>query len=232
MKTVIKILGFALIGFIFGYIGAAHELWLPEILSFITNYTTAISITLLIIIFIIVLFGFIFTHLSIKRLSVQTTEELTDEQDRKRYIAFTDASLIGNIVFYLSIFYIAYTVVVQDNLLFICLSLATLVLSYTLLIYSYEIGRKIYKQRNLPDLGSNKMEQKLLDTMDDGEKHIAFLGLYKVYNFLLSGLLFSIIICIGYSYVSDESQMFSIIVMCLLAAIAQTLYAISIRKYA
>ena len=232
MKTVIKILGFALIGFIVGYIGAAHELWLPEILSFITNYTTAISITLLIIIFIIVLYGFIFTHLSIKRLSVQTTEELTDEQDRNRYTALADASLISNIAFYLSIFYIAYTIVVQDNLLFICLSLVALILSYVLLIYSYEIGKILYKERNLPDLGSNKMEQKLLDTMDDGEKHIAFLGLYKVYNFLLSGLLFSIIICIGYSYVSDDSQMFSIIIMCLLAAIAQTIYSFSIRKYA
>ncbi len=232
MKTVIKILGFALIGFIFGYIGAAHELWLPEILSFITNYTTAIIITLLIIIGSILVYGFLYTYLSLKKLSGQTTEELTDEQDRNRYIALADASLISNIAFYLSIFYIAYTVVIQDNFLFICLSLVALILSYVLLIHSYEIGRTVYKERNLPGLGSNKMEQKLLDVMDDGEKHIAFLGLSKVYNFLLSGLLFGIIICIGYSYVSDESQMFSIIVMCLLAAIAQIIYSVSIRKYA
>ena len=230
MKTVIKILGFALIGFIFGYIGAAYELWIPEILSFITKYSTAISIALLIIIGIILVYGFIYTYLSIKKLSVQTTEELTDEQDRNGYIALSDASLISNIAIYLSIFYIAYTVVIQDKLLFICLSLAALFLSYTLLIYSYEIGRKIYKERNLPSLGSNKME--LLDVMDEGEKHITFLGLYKVCNFLLSGLLLGIIICIGYSYVSDESQMFSIIVMCILAAIAQIIYSVSIRKYA
>ena len=103
-------------------------------------------------------------------------------------------------------------------------------LSYSMTTYMMKLYQLAYPDRNLPDVGDKDYSKKLLEISDDGERHIMLYGLYRAYNFVNIAFVFAIIGISFYSLVTEDSQLFSIIVISLLLLMMNAVYVFSIRN--
>src|SRR5699024_9162995 len=88
----------------------------------------------------------------------------------------------------------------------------------------------IYPDRNVPERGEKKYNQKLLAATDEGELFVMAKALY-ISGALTSALLFfAMILMIFYSIITEESQIFSIVIIGLIMIINQLKYAYEIRE--
>ncbi|NLK11948.1 MAG: DUF3169 family protein [Staphylococcus equorum] len=88
----------------------------------------------------------------------------------------------------------------------------------------------IYPDKDLPEPGDKKYNQKLLAASDEGELFIMTKALYSSWTLTSMLLFFAMIMMIFYSFVTDESQIFSIVIIGLIMIISQLKYSYEIRE--
>lgn len=222
MKTVIQVLLCAVIGFVVAI------LMLNNFTIDLMEYAEVIVITLIGI--IIILLGVsLKLYWEVKKLyNTDAKGDEEDEVDLLIYKKFADYSFLVQSSIVLSVLVLCTTVITCIVLTII--AIATMILSYLFTIFMTNLIQLVYPERNIPNLSDSKYAEKLLEISDEGEKHVMLIGFYKSYNLLNVGLLIGIVLSTFYSISTDQSQLFSIIVMSLVLIIVNGKYCFSIRN--
>lgn len=189
--------------------------------------------TVLIILYAIVLLGWIYAFFvanDIKRLAKEDLEgddedEAEDIINKKLY----DYSFSNNVSAIFAVLGMSIALLKMHIPLLIVGVIVTL-LSYSMTSYMMKLYKLAYPNRNLPDVGDKDYAKKLMDISDGGERHIMLHGLYKAYNFANIAFVFAIIGITLYSLVTEDSQLFSIIVISLLLLMMNAVYLFSVRN--
>ncbi|SFQ62315.1 Protein of unknown function [Psychrobacillus psychrotolerans] len=224
MKTVIQVLLCAVIGFVVAI------LMLNNFTIDIMEYAEVIVITLIGI--IIILLGVsLKLYWEVKKLyNTDAKWDEEDEVDLLIYKKFADYSFLVQSSIVLSVLVLCTTVITLQSIVLTIIAIATMIVSYLFTIFMTNLIQLVYPERNIPNLSDSKYAEKLLKISDEGEKHVMLIGFYKSYNLLNVGLLIGIVLSTFYSISTDQSQLFSIIVMGLVLVIVNGKYCFSIRN--
>ena len=229
MKSIGKILVWAVVGFLSGYLFMFLLKDSPANLniSFMSFEMTIIFMTLSIALIIFSLYGFVKIKSEAKR---HVTGDEEDERDAYLYKRYSDIMLAASIAMYFSILMLALVAVTDQHNAFIFISFALLLVSISLNILYSGLVSVIYPDRNLPSLNDKQYAKKLLEVSDEGERHVMLHGMYRAYSNLNALLLLSLFLFIGYSVISGVSQLFSIVIIVLILVITNTQYMLTIRN--
>lgn len=153
-----------------------------------------------------------------------------DEVDVKKYKKFTDYSLFIHSSLTLSLLALTISIIVTKSTVFIILSISALIVCNLFMTFMHHLMKLVYPDRNLPSLSAPNYTEKLLEVADEGEKHVILNGLYKSYSLLSIALVVAIAVATFYSISTDNSQLFSIIAMCIVLLIVNGKYLLAIRN--
>lgn len=103
------------------------------------------------------------------------------------------------------------------------------ILSFVGLGMVYYLNRYTNPEYKLPDPKSPTYQQELFDSYDDGEKHLMLKGLYKLYYWIITLLVFLSFGLMFYSIFTKQSQLISIIGIGCILLFVQTYYALSLK---
>lgn len=224
MKTVIQVLLCAVIGFVVAI------LMLNNVTIDLMDYAEVIVITLIGII-IIILGISLKLYWEVKKLhNTDAKGDEEDEVDLLIYKKFADYSFLVQSSIVLSVLVLCTTVVTLQSVVLTLIAIATIIVGYLFTIFMNNLLQLVYPERNIPNFSDSKYAEKLLKILDEGEKHVMLIGFYKSYNLLNVGLLIGIVLSTFYSISTDQSQLFSIIVMSLVLIIVNGKYCFSIRN--
>lgn len=224
MKTVIQVLLCAVIGFVVAI------LMLNNVTIDLMEYAEVIVIILIGI--IIILLGVsLKLYWEVKKLhNTEAKGDEEDEVDLLIYKKFADYSFLVQSSIVLSVLVLCTTVITLQSVVLTIIAIATMIVSYLFTIFMNNLIQLVYPERNIPNFSDSKYAEKLLEISDEGEKHVMLIGFYKSYNLLNVGLLIGIVLSTFYSISTDQSQLFSIIVMSLVLIIVNGKYCFSIRN--
>ncbi|MEI3606974.1 DUF3169 family protein [Pseudogracilibacillus sp. SE30717A] len=217
-----------IIGALVGFFGALLFLNIP--IFDLIKYADGIVIGLYSIVVILWIWGFIL-HLQIKKLNntdLQGDEE--DEIDALKYRKFSDYSLFIQSNSIISLLALCIVLITTMNMTLIIIGIVFSVISYLLMATMVSLMQIVHPERNIPNISDPDYEKKLLDSADEGEKHVMLHGLYKSYNLLNLVIIFSMVGATIYSIASGNSQAFSITLMGLVLLIVHGRYMFSIRN--
>lgn len=189
---------------------------------------------LLYIVLAILLILLVTSLLLIKKLKKVNAQKFVGEQEdlmeEFKYKKFADLNITANTSLILSILAVAISILMSNNSIlqigFILLFIASSIIS----IFGINLVRKIYPERNLPSVTSKDYEKKFMESMDDGEKYVTLQGLYRAHQLFNLFMLISIILAVAFSFFSEQSQMFSIALMCLVMLVVNTSYLVVVRN--
>lgn len=189
---------------------------------------------LLYIVLAILLILLVTSLLLIKKLKKVNAQKFVGEQEdlmeEFKYKKFADLNITANTSLILSILAVAISILMSNNSIlqigFILLFIASSVIS----IFGINLVRNIYPERNLPSVTSKDYEKELMESMDDGEKYVTLQGLYRAHQLFNLFMLISIILAVAFSFFSEQSQMFSIALMCLVMLAVNTSYLVVVRN--
>jgi len=224
MKTVIKVLICAVIGFV------VATLMLNNFTLDFMKYADVIVITLLVTIFTLLGVSLILFRQIKKLHDTELTGDEEDEVDLVMYKKFTDYTFYVQSGLVLSVLVLCTSVIASQSIFFTIISIVTIMLSYMFTLYMTSLIQLIYPERNIPNFSEPNYDEKLLEISDEGEKHVMLVGFYKSFNLMSVALLIAIILATFYSISTDQSQLFSIVVMSLVLIIVHGKYCITIRN--
>lgn len=187
----------------------------------------------LIILYAIVLLGWIFCFVIANQIKRLAKEDLVgDDEDQAEGIInkkLYDYSFSNNVSAIFAVLAMSIALL-EMHLPLLIIGVIVTLLSYSMTTYMMKLYQLAYPDRNLPDVGDKDYSKKLLEISDDGERHIMLYGLYRAYNFVNIAFVFAIIGISFYSLVTEDSQLFSIIVISLLLLMMNAVYVFSIRN--
>lgn len=192
-------------------------------------------VNILLYIVLAILFILLVTSLLlIKKLKKVNAQKFVGEQEdlmeEFKYKKFADLNITANTSLILSILAVAISILMSNNSIlqigFILLFIASSIIS----IFGINLVRKIYPERNLPSVTAKDYENKFMESMDDGEKYVTLQGLYRAHQLFNLFMLISIILAVAFSFFSEQSQMFSITLMCLVMLVVNTSYLVVVRN--
>ena len=224
MKTVIQVFLCAVIGFV------VATLILNNFSPDLMKYAEVIVITLIGIIFILLGVSFKLFREVKKLHNTEVAGDEEDEVDLLIYKKFADFSFLVQSSIVLSVLVLCTTVITLQSVVLTIISIATMILSYLFTILMANLIQLVYPERNIPKFSDSKYTEKLLEISDEGEKHVMLIGFYKSFNLMSVALLIGIVLSTFYSISTDQSQLFSIIVMSLVLIIVNGKYCFSIRN--
>ncbi|WP_203333608.1 DUF3169 family protein [Planococcus beigongshangi] len=229
MKKILTTSGKLLIGALIGFFGMLALLE-AEITFDFGNYAYPASIVILAAAAVLIVFS-LYCYSSIRKTAKQDLSgDAEDAAEGKMYRQYSDANL-------------SITLALLFGLAAVCLALLTeqpvwtavtgVVLTFISFVVSFLLPglmHKMYPERNLPSISDKDYANKLLESSDDGEKHVMLDGLYKTYLSLNSLLIGAIILLLLYSMVTGASQLFGIFVVVAILAVTNAQYMFSIRN--
>lgn len=167
----------------------------------------------------------------IRTLNSQTFDgEQEDLMEEYKYKKVADLNIAANISIVLSILAVAISILMTNNTLLQIGFIILFIASCIILAYGVNFVRLSYPERNIPRIQTKNYEQKLMDSMDDGEKYVTLQGLFKSYQLFNLFMLTGIILAVAFSYFSEQSQIFSIVLMCLVLLVVNTSYLVVVRN--
>lgn len=224
MKTFVQMLIGAAVGFFAMYAVLA---WRNEA-SFVWP-STEITMGAL----IISLIGLLYSVVGMRQIQSRTKEAVRgDEEDEREdwiYKKFGDVSLAANVGSIVALFSLSVAIISDEHPAFMIVACVLVILSYIIQPYSYSVMKKAYPYRPFPALSEKKYAEKLLAMSDEGERHVMFGGLHKVYMSINGLLPIAIILLMFYSSISGQSQLFSILIITLILIYINVRYLTAIR---
>lgn len=216
-----------LIGGVIGVIAVSIFLLIP--FSEITFPLHIVSIILYIVVVLCWVFSFIIANKIKKIANKELVGEAEDEAEEVMNKLLYDFSFGTNIGAIIAIVAMSLSVMAMNFTLIIAGIVASF-FSYYMTSYMMTLMKLAYPERELPEISDKDFSKKLLEASDDGERHIMLQGLYKVYSFANAAFLFAIMGLALYSVVTDDSQLFSIIVISIILVTMNGMYLISVRN--
>lgn len=184
----------------------------------------------LVIILTLLVIGLVFIG-KIKTVNSQTFDgEQEDLMDEYKYKKVADLNIAANISIALSILGVAVSILMTNNTLLQIGFIFLFIASCLTLVYGINFVRLSYPERNIPRIQAKNYDQQLMDSMDDGEKYVTLQGLFKSHQLFNLFMLTGIILAVAFSYFSDQSQIFSIVLMCLVLLVVNTSYLVVVRN--
>lgn len=163
------------------------------------------------------------------RVENQTDIEETDALDNQANLKFIMASVILYVQYLIS--FVFFFVLVLGNEGNLALITAIIPFLFTC-IPGVMIGlfqRKF--DRRIPKLGEAQFTEKVLQIMDEGERHITVVSLFKVYHMNLSLIIVSVILLSSFSLVTGMNQFLGVLFMIVLFAYNALGYLWKVRRF-
>ncbi|MEI3613887.1 DUF3169 family protein [Pseudogracilibacillus sp. SO30301A] len=224
MKIIIQLLFGATIGFFGVY-------FMLSISSLdLLTYADVIVTGLLVIAFILLGWSFLL-HRQIKKLgskNLQGDEE--DEIDVLKYKKFSDYSLFSQSSSIIALLALCVVLMITKNMVLIVVGIIIAVISYLFVAFMVNLVHFVYPEREIPSVSDSKYAEKLLETADDGERYIILNGLYKTYHLANTVLIFAMIGATLYSVFTDNSQVFSVVLMAIVLLVLNGNYLFAVRN--
>ena len=107
---------------------------------------------------------------------------------------------------------------------------ALMIPSFLIPFLSFKLEKVIYKNREIPSLTDKNYLKKMLNFADEGERYIAFKGLYTAFNWMNILLVASIFLLSVYWRVTGDTQFFAILLIAIVIIIINASYYIKVRK--
>ena len=184
----------------------------------------AISLLLLIMAFVV--------YRQVDHLNKQSfTGDEEDEVEALKYKKFCDYNILSHISMVTSLLGLGLIVLTTASTLLAFSGVALIFLALMFQLFVSVLLQKVYPDRDLPNVSESNYAEKLLAVSDDGERFVMLQGLYKSFNLFNLLIIFAIIGAIIYSLYSDHSQIFSIVLMCLVLLLTNMRYYLSIRNH-
>lgn len=150
------------------------------------------------------------------RVDYQTEIEETDTLENQANMKFLKVSIIVYVQYFISFVY--FFILALGNEGDTALVTAVIPFLFTI-IPAIMVGffqRKF--DRRLPKMGEAKYTEKTFQIMDEGERHITLVSLYKVYHMNLSFIIIGVILLSFFSLVTGINQFLGILFMIVLFA--------------
>lgn len=229
MKTILKMLLYAAIGFAAGYLtlellyGRSSEGLLETVYFWL-------SIVMIVLAAALLVYAFIRRRKLIKLTKDSNRKINDDDLDVYSYNTLTIVTVATAVPLVLSLMALAIQTLAAENVWLIVLTIALLFVSMFMSFQASALANIIYPEKNLPEISDKKYSEKLFAASDEGEIFIMAKALYRSWTLTTTMLFFALIFMIFYSFVTSESQIFSIVIIGLIMIINQLKYAYEIRE--
>ncbi|MDO5376333.1 MAG: DUF3169 family protein [Staphylococcus rostri] len=160
---------------------------------------------------------------------VQQVASDMDHRENKADLLFWRASILNNLQLF--IYFIFLLMLVLNNASShwtLWIALMFFIVSVTMMPYNFFV-RKF--DPRFPKIGEKGYTEKTLALMDEGERHITLLSMYKLYVMNISLLMISIVIISIFSIESGVNQSFGLIILLCLFVYNVFVYLFRVRKY-
>lgn len=229
MKFLLKMLLYAAIGFAAGY------LTLELLYGRNTDATLEViyywlSIVMIVLAAALLIYAFILRRKLIKLTNDKNRTMNEDDFDVYSYNAFNIITVTTAVPLVLSLIALAIQTMAAENPWLVGFTIILLFISGFMNLQASALINIIYPDKDLPEPGDKKYNQKLLAASDEGELFIMTKALYSSWTLTSMLLFFAMIMMIFYSFVTDESQIFSIVIIGLIMIISQLKYSYEIRE--
>lgn len=107
---------------------------------------------------------------------------------------------------------------------------ALMIPSFLIPFLSFKLEKVVYKNREIPSPTDKNYLKKMLDLADEGERYIAFKGLYTAFNWMNILLVVSIYLLSVYWRVTGDTQFFAILLIAIVMIIGNASYLLKVRK--
>ncbi|ARD49485.1 DUF3169 family protein [Sporosarcina sp. P33] len=188
------------------------------------------DIVLLAITVILLIFSTVSMVQMKKKSQLDLTGDKEDERDVWQYKRFSDVSLCTAAALVLSILAAAVAIITVQPAWILIISGVAFMVSALLSVFSSGLVNSLYPERNLPSPSDKNYAEKLLAASDEGEQFVMLQGLYKTFSTMNLTLLMALLVFIGYSVITGDSQLFSIFVIGLVLIGTNAQYLITIRN--
>lgn len=225
-----KFLMSALIGGIIGVLFASQIGKKME--PFFDSYLTILS-TIITTIIVIILGICMVSQLKSAKISYQKSELLDDKADdyNKLYNhKFFNAGLLYNVAIIVALLNMIINVVFklsENDYWFV--SVIPFLIGSVLGVYYSTILPKIEKR--LPKFNEPNYINKLIASMDEGERHISYSALFKLYQYNISALMIIIVVLACYSAMTNSNQVIGLSILIILYAFNILFYHSKIRRF-
>ena len=225
IKQVGKMLFGAVAGFVLMYVLLGFQLDVN--IAFMPFEWMMMFMVLSILLLVFSLFGYTNIRAEAKKALSGEEEDKRDERQSKRY---SDITLATNIAMYFSLAMLALVAVTPQHNVFIFISLALILISFTCNMMYSELLKMIHPHRSFPSVNDKHYAKKLMEMSDEGERHVMLQGIYKAFTSINSLLFFAVLALIGYSVISGVSQLFGIFCIITILIIINAQYMLNIRN--
>ena len=189
-----------------------------------------LSIVMIIIIIGLLLYAFI-RHRNLISLTKDKNRNMTDDEfDAYSYNSFNVITVMTSVSLILSFMSLAIQTMTAENPWLIVLTVILAFISLYMSIRSSALINIVYPDKDLPEISDKKYAEKLFAASDEGEIFIMAKALYRSWTLTSTMLFFALIFMIFYSFIMEESQIFSIVIIGLIMIINQLKYAYEIRE--
>lgn len=229
MKFFLKMLLYAAIGFAAGYL-TLELLYGRNSEGLLETIYFWLSIVMIVLAAALLIYAFILRRKLIKLTNDKNRTMNEDDFDVYSYNAFNIITVTTAVPLVLSLIALAIQTMAAENPWLVGFTIILLFISGFMNLQASALINIIYPDKDLPEPGDKKYNQKLLAASDEGELFIMTKALYSSWTLTSMLLFFAMIMMIFYSFVTDESQIFSIVIIGLIMIISQLKYSYEIRE--
>ena len=229
MKSFLKIVLALGIGFLVGFL--IIELLYGNVTALdFSNLYFWLSILLLLLSVGLIIFVSLTSNILLKKNKQQAKNLNEDELDRFKYNTFNQLTAASTTALVMSLVALAIQILNAEIMWLIITSGVIFIITVILSIFVGGIINSLYPERNLPNPSDKDYADKLFEASDDGEIHVMAKGLYRSTQLTMTLLFISMVAMILYSIITEDSQVFSIIIIGLIMIINQVKYAKEIKE--
>ena len=189
-----------------------------------------LSILLLLLSVGLIIFVSLTSNILLKKNKQQAKNLNEDELDRFKYNTFNQLTAASTTALVMSLVALAIQILNAEIMWLIITSGVIFIITVILSIFVGGIINSLYPERNLPNPSDKDYADKLFEASDDGEIHVMAKGLYRSTQLTMTLLFISMVAMILYSIITEDSQVFSIIIIGLIIIINQVKYAKEIKE--
>lgn len=229
MKFFLKMLLYAAIGFAAGYL-TLELLYGRNSEGLLETIYFWLSIVMIVLAAALLVYAFIRRRKLIKLTEENNRKINDDDLDVYSYNTFNVVTVATAVPLVLSLMALAIQTLAAENVWLVVLTIALLFVSTFMNFQASALANVIYPEKELPEISDKKYAEKLFAASDEGEIFIMAKALYRSWTLTTTMLFFALIFMIFYSFVTSESQIFSIVIIGLIMIINQLKYAYEIRE--
>lgn len=229
MKFLLKMLLYAAIGFAAGYL-TLELLYGRNSEGLLETSYFWLSIVMIVLAAALLVYAFIRRRKLIKLTKENNRKINDDDFDLYSYNTFNVVTVATAVPLVLSLMALAIQALAAENVWLVVLTIVLLFVSMFMSFQASALVNIIYPEKDLPEISDKKYSEKLFAASDEGEIFIMAKALYRSWTLTTTMLFFALIFMIFYSFVTSESQIFSIVIIGLIMIINQLKYAYEIRE--